>query len=356
MTINHNFYLDLAFRQAEKSLGKTKLNPSVGSVVVKNNSVISTGVTSLNGRPHAEYNSLKNKINYNNADLYITLEPCTHYGSTPPCVNIIKRKGIKNVYYSFNDPDKRTFKKAKIVLRKNKIYSKQLITKKFKNFYNSYIINKKKNFPYIASKIAISSDFYTINNKSKWITNNHSRRIGHLIRSRFDCIISTSKSINKDNSLLNCRINGMDENKPDLFIVDINLKLKKNLLLTKYNNKRKTFLITNSTDKKKLFSYRKQNYKIITVKSLNSFDDFETLFKKLFQLGHARVLFEGGLTFLNKLIKYNLLNDLYLFKNSKKLGKNGKNNISPSYLKKLIFNNIVKVNLNDDKLYKIKVK
>jgi diaminohydroxyphosphoribosylaminopyrimidine deaminase/5-amino-6-(5-phosphoribosylamino)uracil reductase len=355
MIINHNFYLDLAFNQAEKNLGKTKLNPSVGSVVVKNNSVISTGVTSLNGRPHSEFNALKYKINYNNADLYITLEPCTHYGLTPPCVNIIKRKGIRNVYYSFNDPDKRTFKKAEIVLRKKKIYSKQLISKKFKNFYNSYIINKKNKIPYISSKIAISRDFYTINKKSKWITNNHSRKIGHLIRSRFDCIISTSKSINKDNSLLNCRINGMDENKPDLFIIDINLKLKKNLLLTKYNNKRKTFLITNSTDKKKLCLYRKQNYKIISIKSLNSFDDFQALFKKLFQLGYARVLFEGGLTILNELIKYNLLNDLYLFKSSKKLGKNGKNNVSTSYLKKLNFNNIIKVNLNDDKLYKIKV-
>ena len=88
---------------------------------------------------------------------------------------------------------------------------------------------------------------------------------------------------------------------------------------------------------------------------MNNFDDFQALFKKLFQLGYARVLFEGGLTILNELIKYNLLNDLYLFKSSKKLGKNGKNNVSTSYLKKLNFNNIIKVNLNDDKLYKIKV-
>ena len=356
MIINHNLYLSLAFNQAVKNLGKTKLNPSVGSVVVKNNSVISTGVTSINGRPHSEFNALKSKINYMNADLYVTLEPCTHHGLTPPCVNIIKKKGIKNVYYSFNDPDKRTFKKAKSILKKNKIYTKQLINKKYSNFYDSYIINQKKKIPYISAKIATSKDFFTINKKSKWITNSHSRKITHLIRSQFDCIISTSKSINADNSLLNCRIKGMNENKPDLFILDLNLKLKKNLLLTKLNNKRKTYIITTCTSEKKLFFYRKQNYKIIKIKSLSNSTDFNLLFKKLFQFGYSRILFETGLTIFNMLIKFNLLNDLYLFQNNKKLGKNGDNNITPRYLKQMNLKNIVNVNLNDDKLYKVKVK
>ena len=97
MTINHKYYLDLAFRIAEKNLGKTKLNPSVGTVVVKNGSIISSGVTSINGRPHAEFNALKRGKDFNGASLYSTLEPCTHYGLTPPCVNIIiKKKYIQN--------------------------------------------------------------------------------------------------------------------------------------------------------------------------------------------------------------------------------------------------------------------
>ena len=113
MKTNHNQYLDLAFQLAEKNLGQTKLNPSVGSVVVKNQSVISTGITSLNGRPHSEYNALNKIKNCSNAILYTTLEPCTHKGKTPPCTNIIIKKKIKKVYYAFEDPDKRTFKKAK---------------------------------------------------------------------------------------------------------------------------------------------------------------------------------------------------------------------------------------------------
>ena len=105
MRINHNKYLNLAFQLAEKHLGQTKLNPSVGSIVVKNHSVISSGVTSLNGRPHSEFNALNKLKNCSGATLYTTLEPCTHNGITPQCTNIIIKKKIKKVYYCFNDPD-----------------------------------------------------------------------------------------------------------------------------------------------------------------------------------------------------------------------------------------------------------
>ncbi len=118
MTINHSFYLNLAFQQAEKNIGNTKLNPSVGCVLVKNNTVISSGVTSVYGRPHSEFNALNFQIDYKGSSLYVSLEPCTHHGVTPPCVNLIKKKNVKKVFYCFNDPDKRTFKKAKKILQK----------------------------------------------------------------------------------------------------------------------------------------------------------------------------------------------------------------------------------------------
>jgi len=111
MKTNHSNFLKLAFNIAKINLGKTNLNPSVGCVVVKDNSVISSGYTSLSGRPHAEFNALKSKKNFKNSDLYVTMEPCTHYGVTPPCTNIIAKKGIKRVFFSFNDIDKKTAKK-----------------------------------------------------------------------------------------------------------------------------------------------------------------------------------------------------------------------------------------------------
>ena len=223
MKTNHNFYSNLAFNLAEQNLGKTNTNPSVGCVIVKNDSVISSAVTSKSGRPHAEFNALNKSINFEGSDMYVTLEPCTHYGITPPCTNIIKRKKIKNVFYSYNDPDTRTYRKASKVLKKAFRLKATKIEKK--DFYKSYFLNKKAKFPLLDAKLAISKDFYTINKKGKWITNSRSRKVAHLIRSKYDCVVSTSDSINKDNSLLNCRIDGLDKFKPDLFIVDLNLKL-----------------------------------------------------------------------------------------------------------------------------------
>ena len=244
MRTNHKFFLHLAFQIAEKNLGKTGLNPSVGSIVVNNDTVISSGVTSINGRPHAEFNALNKVKNTAGSTLYTSLEPCVHRGKTPPCTDIIIKKKIKNVFFGLEDPDRRTFKKAKKILNSNGIKTKLIRSKKYNNFYRSYIINKKFKIPFISAKIAISKDYFTINKNDKWITNNFSRKITHLIRSQHDGIISTSKSINYDNALLNCRIEGLNEFKPDLFIVDLNLKLKKNLLLNKILKKRKTYLIT----------------------------------------------------------------------------------------------------------------
>ena len=246
-------YMKLAFEQANKNIGSTKENPSVGCVVVKNDSVISSGATSLNGRPHAETNALKFKRNFIGSNIYVTLEPCTHYGKTPPCVNKILRKGIKKVYYPISDPDVRTYNKARSFLKKNKINVKVGILKKEAlNFYKSYFISKqKKSLPFIDAKIAISKDFFSVNLKNKWITNIASRTKVHVLRSQYDCILSTYKSVNKDNSLLNCRLEGMEKYSPSRVIIDKDLKLKKNLDIFNTTQKIPTYIITNKKDKKK---------------------------------------------------------------------------------------------------------
>ena len=351
MTINHNYYLDLAFQLAERNLGQTKLNPSVGTVIVKNDSVISTGLTSLNGRPHSEFNALKNLKNCSGALLYTTLEPCTHYGKTPPCTNIIVKKKIKKVFYAFEDPDVRTFKKAKKILKKNGITSKLIKTKRYTKFYRSYFINKKFRIPFITAKIAISKDYFSINKKNKWITNEISRKKVHILRNKHDCILSTSKSINKDNSLLNCRIKGLNNNKPDLLIVDLNLNLKKKLSLNKFLKKRKTFLITSKNNVNKTSVYKELGFKIIFINKLENKNDFNLLLKKIYNKGYSRMLVESGLTFLNNLIKNKIINDMYIFKSNKKLGKYGQNNTTSRYLKKISPKRL-KINLDGDNILK----
>ena len=354
MKTRHNFFSNLAFNLAEIHLGKTNTNPSVGCVVVKNDSVISSGVTSISGRPHAEFNALNKNINFKNSEIYLTLEPCTHFGKTPPCIDLIKRKNIKKVYYCYDDPDLRTFKKAKKILKKK--ITKLKISSKNSDFYKGYYLNKKKNIPLIDAKIAISKDFYTISRKSKWITNYMSRKVGHLLRSKYNCIISTSKTVNKDNSLLNCRINGLNNYKPDLIIIDRKLKLKKKLALFNITKKRNTYIVTSSTNDQKISYFKKKKIKIIRIKKLDSKNDFKKLFKKIFLIGKRRILIETGLVFLNKLIKFNLIDDLYVFEAGKSLRKYGFNKIKLNNLRNYASKNQLKVNLKEDKLFKIKVK
>ena len=350
MTKNHNYYLDLAYQLAEKNLGKTGLNPSVGAVVVKDDCVISSGITSYKGRPHAEFNALSKIKNFAGASLYTSLEPCVHYGKTPPCTDIISKKKIKKVYFGSYDPDIRSYKKAKSTLMKKGIVVKKIKSNDYKNFYKSYFVNKNFNIPFVSAKIALSNDFLSINSKKKWITNESSRKIVHFLRSRYDCILSTSKTINLDNSLLNCRIDGLDKFKPDLFIIDLNLKLKKNLLLNKIIKKRKTFIITNKSNLKKVGIYKKKGYKFIFLNALKDKKDFILLYKKIYKLGYSRVLLETGLIFLNTIIKNKLIKNLYLFKSNQNLRKTGKNNISSNFLKKIRFKPI-SINLNGDKLF-----
>ncbi len=354
MKQNHNFFSNLAFNIAESNVGRTNKNPSVGCVIVKNNSVISSGVTSINGRPHAEYNALSKNLNFKDAYMYVTLEPCTHYGITPPCTNLIKKKRVKKVYYCFEDPDIRTYKKAKIVLN-NRIKKIKKIDDRNKDFYKSYFFNKKYKLPFIDAKIAISKDFSTISKKNKWITNSRSRKVSHLIRSKYDCIISTSASINKDNSLLNCRIKGLNNFKPDLVIIDRKLRLKKNLALYSLAKKRKTYLLTTSNNSKQTSFLKKRNIKIIKLNSLLTKDDFFNLFRKLFQLGKRRILIESGLIFLNQLLKMNFINNLYIFKSNTKLRSNGFNNSKKNLIKNLKILKQVNVNLNNDKLLKARI-
>ena len=106
--------MNLALKQAARSLGNTGTNPPVGSVITnKKGNLISFGRTGSKGKPHAEFNAIKNsQKKLTNCNMFVTLEPCTHYAQTPPCTNLIIKNKIKKVYYSIDDVDIRTAKKG----------------------------------------------------------------------------------------------------------------------------------------------------------------------------------------------------------------------------------------------------
>lgn len=357
----HSYFMQLALGQAKKNLGNTRENPSVGCVVTKNNSVISIGCTSINGRPHAEQKALNlSKSKLKSSELYVTLEPCSHYGKTPPCTKLIIKKGVKKVFFSVNDPDKRSFNKSIYLLKKNKILvNKGNSENKLKYFYRSYIKYKTTPFPFVTCKIAVSNDFFTVNKKKEWITNGYSRSRVHLMRSYHDCIITSSQTIIKDNSKLNCRINGLRQRSPVKIILDNNLKIPINANVLNKKNKNRTIIFYNNFNKLKIKRLKNLGVKIYKV-SLDSDKnlDLKEILTKLRKLGFQRVFVESGIKLTTNFLYNNLVDDFKLFISNKNLGKNGMYNIKKSlnkFLKnkKTIFD---KVNLFGDKLITYKIK
>ena len=136
----------LALNLASQRIGFTGTNPSVGCVIVKNDEIISIGQTSDSGRPHAEVNAIQStRKNLKNSSIYISLEPCSHYGKTHPCTKAIIKSKIKKVFYAIDDVDSRSSKKAYSILKRKKIsVKKNLLKKEAKYIYKSYFFNKKK--------------------------------------------------------------------------------------------------------------------------------------------------------------------------------------------------------------------
>ena len=352
---NINYYLRLALMQAYRSLGKTLKNPSVGCVLVKNSSVIGSGFTSVGGRPHAEQNAIKScNKNLSNSSLYVTLEPCSNYGKTPPCTMLIAKKKIKKVYFSIHDPDIRSFKKSKKFFNKSKIRSKDgFMFSEAQSFYKSYIKFKKNKIPFITSKIAISKDFYTVNKKSRWITNKFSRARAQIMRSQHDCVLTGVNTILIDNPNLTCRINGLENRSPTRILLDKNLKtpIKSNVVTT--SKKIPTIIFYNLFNKKKIIELKRKQVKLVKfpIDSGGNFNLRRILFK-IGELGFSRIFLESGINLTTNFLRNNLVDEIHLFISNEKVKKNGDKSIK-KYMKFFSnFNSIKnnKVNLFGDTL------
>lgn len=326
----HEHYMHLALMHAKKSLGNTKENPSVGCVIVNKNSVVSAGTTNFNGRPHAEKNAILSlNKNINNSNLYVTLEPCSHYGKTPPCVKLISKKKINKVFISINDPDFRSYKKAGKELIKKGIKVKYgLSYSKIKNFYKSYIIYKKEFLPFVTCKLAISKDFYIVNKKRKWITNQQSRSRGHILRSLHDCILTSSKTINADNPILNCRINGLNNTTPARIILDSNLKIKIKSKIISDAYFYRTIIFYSKHNRKKINILNKMNVETYKIsKDYNGKINLEEALTIAKKMGFSRIFLESGINLIRGFFNKNLINEFKIFISKNDLGRNGLINV-----------------------------
>ncbi len=348
---NMRFAINLAKNQN----GLTGTNPSVGCVIVKNKKIISYGVTNYKGRPHAETIALnKCQKNSMNSLFYVTLEPCSHYGKTPPCTNAIIKSKVKKVYYSIEDTDLRSFNNSKDILKSKKIPTESgLLKNETKKLYKNYNYVRKNKMPYVTGKLACSSNFYILKNNEP-ITNEHSRKVSHLLRYYNQGILTSYKTINSDNPKLNCRINGLERFSPTRIIIDKDLKLKINSFIVNSSIKYNTIIFHSSSNKKKINYLKNKKIKLIYV-DLNKYGymDLKFIFKKIYEKGIHNILVECGIKLINKILKENLFNEFYLFKSNNKIFK--KNRLNAKSINKSLkttFKNKEKINtyLDKDKL------
>lgn len=202
----HEKYMNMAIDLAMKAEGKTSPNPIVGAVIVKNGKVIGKGYHKRAGLPHAEINALREAgLSARNATLYVTLEPCDHFGRTPPCTDAIIKSGIKKVVIGMTDPNPvnngsgtRELKKAGIKVTLG------ILEKRVSSINKPYVKFITKGIPYITVKVAQSLDgkIATKTGNSRWISSEDSRQYVHRLRSEVDAVMVGANTIIKDDPLL----------------------------------------------------------------------------------------------------------------------------------------------------------
>ncbi len=350
--MSEKHFLEIAERMAFRAVGTTYPNPPVGAIIVKNGIILSRGWTQPKGVPHAEVhaiNQIKNKRDLRGAHLYCTLEPCSHKGKAPPCVNkIIELKFAK---VTISQIDKNPLVNSSSI-KKLRSAGIKVVIKNFgdqvrglnKIFFNSL----KDNKPFITLKIASTVDgkIATESYESKWITNSTSRMIGHKLRSINECMLVGTGTIRIDNPRLDCRLDGLYTRSPDIFVLDRKLNLSKNLKIFKNKNRKIYIFHSDKLKKKKPIS---KNIKYIKIIEANNVLDIEEVIKKIAYLGYMRILVEGGAKLSASLLNENLIDEIAWFRASKIMGNKGINAISNlnidkiDYLKKFELINTKKI-------------
>ena len=316
--------MSLALTLASARHGLTGENPSVGCVIVKNNEIISIGQTGYNGRLHAEFHAIKNSNEIlDGSTMYVTLEPCNHYGKTPPCTKEIIKNRIKEIIYSVEDVDKKVKGKSfKILKKKNIIVKKGLLSEEVNIFYKPYFFNRKKKIPYVTGKMAVSKNDLIYSKGTNRITNIHSDKLTHLLRYKNDALMISYKTLNKDNPKLNCRLDVLHKFSPKRIILDNNLETNISSYIFKTANKDNTVIFYNKADEKKISIFKKKGIQLIKSSLLkNEYFDIKLILKKLYNLGCRNLLVEGGNDLTKNFIKNKLFNQFYLFKSYKNLSK-----------------------------------
>lgn len=309
-------YMRLAMQLAGNAIGRTSPNPLVGAVIVKDNRVVGCGWHRKAGTPHAEVHALNQAGELaQGADVYVTLEPCAHYGKTPPCAKALVEAKVKNVYGGLLDVNPKVAGKGFKILEDAGIHVEygflQDELRKQNEVFFKWIEHKK---PFIVLKVAMTLDgkIATATGQSKWITNETSRAYGYKLRDIYDGIMVGINTVIEDNPMLTARVDGGKN--PIRIVVDSSLKIDINANVVQDKSAKTIIATTDKADKDKILKLQAQDVDVIVVdKDENDKVDIEKLLDILGQQNICSILVEGGATLSGSFVARKLVDKVYFF-------------------------------------------
>ncbi len=222
--------MSAALGLARRGLGSVWPNPSVGCVLVRQGRVVGRGRTASGGRPHAETEALAQAGELaRGADAYVTLEPCSHHGRTPPCAEALIKAGVARVFVGTQDPDPRVSGRGLAMLRQAGIeVVTGVLEDEARDVLAGFQCRVEKGRPLVTLKIAATLDGRTATHtgESQWITGEMARARGHLLRAQSDAIMIGSGTARIDDPVLTCRLPGLEDRSPVRVVVDSRLTLQ----------------------------------------------------------------------------------------------------------------------------------
>ncbi|AFS79590.1 riboflavin biosynthesis protein RibD [Gottschalkia acidurici 9a] len=318
-------YMKRAIELAKKGEGHVSPNPLVGAVIVKNESIIGEGYHGFYGGDHAEINALKNSTeSVEGSTMYVTLEPCSHFGKTPPCVNAIVENNIKKVVIGLKDPNLLVSGRGIQILKSNGI---EVVTsvledecKKLNEIFLKYITTKT---PFVILKYAMTLDgkIATHIGDSKWISNSLSRKHVHEIRHKLSSIMVGIGTVLKDNPSLNTRLEDKEGLDPIRIIVDTKGRIPLDSKVINLKSSSRTIVATTElAPKDKLKALEDKDVEIIITPVKDSYVDLIYLLKSLGSKGIDSILLEGGSELSFSALQENIVDKVVAFISPKIIG------------------------------------
>lgn len=329
-------HMQTALALGRRGLGRVWPNPAVGCVIVDaNGHVVGRGWTQPGGRPHAETEALARAgKRAAGGTAYVTLEPCSHHGHTPPCAEALIKAGITRVVAAIEDPDSRVSGRGLAMLRNAGLDVESGLLADAARFDQAGFLSRiMTGRPLIALKSATSMDgrIATANGHSKWITGPEARRAGHILRAEYDAIIVGIGTALADNPSLNCRVAGLEGASPLRIVVDSGLRLDPTSDLAARAGDQATWVfVCEGTDREKLKRLRALGVRIIeTVRDATGRVDVSAMAQTLGAEGITRALIEGGGALAASFLSTDLVDRVHNFRAGAVIGSDGRAAIGP---------------------------